>query len=256
MMTRQWRTDLGVMLGMLLAAAMMAPAPASAQVVRVSRSDARHTINFNLGYFAVRGEDSRVDDDVLLANILDLASQDDPNDPLAIGEFSGATFGGEWLYAVTDYIEAGAGVGFYQNEVPTTYRDFQDSDGSLIDQDLKLRIVPITATVRFLPLGRGGAIEPYVGAGIGIFNWRYSEVGEFIDFSDFTIFPARFTADGTAVGPVILAGLRAPIGDAWSVGGEIRWQSAEGDGLLDEGFLTDTIDLGGWTTSFTFGLRF
>ena len=29
-------------------------------------------------------------------------------------------------------------------------------------------------------VGRGG-VEPYVGAGIGVFNWRYSEVGEFVD---------------------------------------------------------------------------
>jgi opacity protein-like surface antigen len=242
---------------MLLVAAMMAPAPASAQVVRVSRSDARHTINFNLGYFAVRGEDSRVDDDVLLANILDLASQDDPNDPLAIGEFSGATFGGEWLYAVTDYIEAGAGVGFYQNEVPTTYRDFQDSDGSLIDQDLKLRIVPVTATVRFLPLGRGGAVEPYVGAGIGIFNWRYSETGEFVDLSDDSIFRATFSANGNAVGPVILAGLRGLVSDAWTLGGEIRWQRAVGDTDIDTSeLLGEKIDLGGWATSLTIGVRF
>ena len=37
---------------------------------------------------------------------------------------------------------------------------------------------------------------------------------EFIDFSDFTIFRDSFSANGTAVGPVILAGLRVPVGDA------------------------------------------
>ena len=138
----------------------------------------------------------------------------------------------------------------------TLYRDFEDSDGTQIEQELKLRVVPITASLRFLPLGRDAAVEPYIGAGIGFFNWRYSEVGEFIDFSDDSIFLNRYTADGTSVGPVILAGLRAPIGDAFTVGGEFRWQKATGDGLLDEGFLADKIDLGGWTTNFTFGFRF
>ena len=256
MMTRQWRSGVRVMLGTILAAAVMSPAPASAQVVQVSRSDARHTINFNLGYFALRGEDSRDADDVLLANVFDLASQDNPFDPLEIDEFNGFTFGGEWTYAITDFLEVGAGVGYYQKGVDTLFRDFEDSDGTQIEQELKLRIVPITATVRFLPLGRDAAVEPYIGAGIGFFNWRYSEVGEFIDFSDDSIFLNRYTADGTAVGPVILAGLRAPIGDAFSVGGEFRWQKATGDGLLDEGLLADKIDLGGWTTSFTFGFRF
>jgi opacity protein-like surface antigen len=256
MMTRQWRSGVRVMLGTILAAAVMSPAPASAQVVQVSRSDARHTINFTLGYFALRGEDSRDADDVLLANVFDLASQDNPFDPLDIGEFNGFTFGGEWTYAFTDFLEVGAGVGYYQKDVDTLYRDFEDSDGTQIEQELKLRVVPITATLRFLPLGRDAAVEPYIGAGIGFFNWRYSEVGEFIDFSDDSIFLNRYTADGTAVGPVILAGLRAPIGDAFSIGGEFRWQKATGDDLLDEGFLADKIDLGGWTTSFTFGFRF
>ena len=256
MMTRQWRNGLRVVLGMLLATAVMSPAPASAQVVQVGRGDARHTINFNLGYFALRGEDSRDEDDVLLANVFDLASQDNPFDPLDIGEFNGFTFGGEYTFAITDYLEVGAGIGFYQKDVDTLYRDFEDSDGTQIEQELKLRIVPMTATIRFLPLGREAAVEPYIGAGIGIFNWRYSEVGEFVDFSDDSIFLNRYTADGNAVGPVILAGLRAPIGDAWTIGGEFRWQSATGDGLLDEGFLSEKIDLGGWTTNFTFGVRF
>jgi opacity protein-like surface antigen len=245
-----------VMLGTILAAAVMAPAPASAQVVQVTRGDARHTINFNLGYFGLRGEDSRDADDVLLANVFDLASQENPFDPLEIDEFNGFTFGGEWTYAISDFLEVGAGVGYYQKGVDTLYRDFEDSDGTQIEQELKLRVVPITASLRFLPLGRDAAVEPYIGAGIGFFNWRYSEVGEFIDFSDDSIFLNRYTADGTSVGPVILAGLRAPIGDAFTVGGEFRWQKATGDGLLDEGFLADKIDLGGWTTNFTFGFRF
>ena len=160
------------------------------------------------------------------------------------------------VHAVTDYIEVGAGLGYYQKGVDTLFRDFQDSDGTEIEQELKLKILPMTGTVRFLPLGREAAVEPYIGAGIGIFNWRYSEVGEFVDFSDGSIFVNRYTADGTAFGPVILAGLRAAIGDAWSIGGEFRWQQATGDGLLDEGFLADKIDLGGWTTNFTFGVRF
>ena len=67
--------------------------------------------------------------------------------------------------------------------MPSVYRDFVNTNGAEIAQDLKLRIVPFTATVRFLPIGRGG-VEPYVGGGLGVFNWRYSETGEFVDFSD------------------------------------------------------------------------
>lgn len=257
MTIRQRRNGLRMVLGVLLAAAVMSPAPASAQVYQVSRGDARHAVNFNLGYVVLRGEDSRDENDVILANVLDLASQDDPFDFLEISKFNGFTFGGEYTFAISDFLEVGAGLGFYQRGVDTLYRDFEDSDGTQIEQELKLRIIPITGTLRFLPLGREAPVEPYIGAGIGIYNWRYSEVGEFIDFNDNgTIFAARYKDNGTAVGPVILAGLRAPIGDAWTVGGEFRWQRATDDGLLDQGFLADKIDLGGWTTNFTFGIRF
>jgi len=248
MMNGHWLDRLKGIVIVAVAAAVLAPAAANAQVVRVNRGDARNAIGFNLGYFVVRGEDSRVDEDVLLADLNSLLFE--------IKDFNGFTFGGEWLFAVNEYIEGGVGLGFYQKTVPSIYADFEDSDGTQIEQDLKLRIIPITATARFLPIGRSGPIEPYIGAGIGIFNWRYSETGEFVDFGDGTIFRARFAASGNAVGPVVLAGLRAPVGDSILIGGEVRWQRAEGDTSKELGLLGTKIDLGGWTTSFTMHFRF
>ena len=221
---------------------------AQAQITRVESG--RNSVNFNLGYFALRGTDSRVADDVLVADLFDV-------EPLAfeVKDFNSATFGAEWLVGVGDYLEAGIGAGFYQRSVPSVYLNVINDNGREIEQDLKLRIVPLTATVRFLPIGRGG-VEPYVGAGIGVFNWKYSEVGEFVDPSDSSIFADRFVASGTSVGPVVLGGIRFPVADVWNIGAEIRYQKAEGKNLLDEDFLGDKIDLGGWTTSFTIGLRF
>ncbi len=172
-----------------------------------------------------------------------------------IDDFNGASFGGEFLFGLGEYLEGGVGVNYYQRTVPSIYRDVVADDGFEIAQELKLRVIPISATVRFLPIGRGG-VEPYVGAGIGIFPWRYSEVGEFVDFSDDSIFRDRYVADGTAVGPVVLGGIRFPVADIWTIGGEIRWQKAVGNDLIESGLLADKIDLGGWTTSFTFNLRF
>lgn len=249
MMNRKWRQGLRMAAGLAVGAAMLAPAAASAQVVQVSRADARNMVGFNLGYFALRGEDSRVEGDVLWEDLQSLAFD--------INDFNGFTFGGEYLYAFGDYLEAGGGVGYYQHTVPSVYRGYVNANGTEIQQDLKLRVVPFTATVRFLPIGRANAVEPYVGVGVGIFNWRYTETGEFVDFSDGSIFRDRYEASGTSAGPVVLAGLRAPVGDAFSVGGEVRWQSAEGDTKPEEsGLLGPKIDLGGWTTSFTFHFRF
>jgi len=230
--------------------ALAGAAPAQAQVTRVESG--RNAIGFNFGYFAVRGIDSRPDDDVLVQDL----NQGAYSLAFDVDDFNGVTFGGEWVAGIGRYFEAGFGVGFYQNTVHSVYAQKVRDDGAEIEQDLKLRIVPLSATVRFLPIGRGG-ITPYVGGGIGAFNWHYSEVGEFIFQNDVTD-NDRFVGDGWAAGPVVLAGVRVPVGDALTVGGELRYQHAVGKGLIDQNefFLGDKIDLSGWTTNFTVHIKF
>ena len=137
---------------------------------------------------------------------------------------AGATAGGEYLVGLGDFFDAGLGIGIYSRTSPAIYRDFTHPGGAEIEQDLKLRVVPITATIRFLPLGHRDAIVPYIGGGVGIYRWRYSETGEFLDtqdniFSDFE----TYRASDTTVGPVVLGGVRFPVGSRGSgFGGEIR----------------------------------
>jgi len=249
MMKRMWWQGVRVAIGLTAAVVLLTPTPAHAQITRVSSTDHRQAIGVNLGGFFLKGEDSRVNDDVLLADLDSLEFN--------IKDFNGGSFGGEWLLGIGQYLEAGVGAGFYQRTVPSVYRSVVNDNGSEIEQDLKLRVVPMTATIRFLPIGRG-SVEPYVGAGIGAFKWRYSETGEFVDFEEGgTIFRSRYIANGTAVGPVILAGLRAPFGDIWDIGGEVRWQKAEGDTKASEtGLPGDRIDLGGWNAGVTLHIRF
>ena len=75
-----------------------------------------------------------------------------------------------------------------------------------------LRIVPFTATFRVLPFGHNAPIQPYLGAGVGVFDWRYSESGQFVDPTDRSIFSGTFVGSGTATGPVVLGGLFDTLG--------------------------------------------
>lgn len=210
---------------------------------------AQQSVNFSLGYFTVRGEDARVEGDVLVAD-RELFLFD-------FSDFNTVSFGAEWLAPIGDYFEVGAGIGFTSRGVDTIYDEFVRPDESEIEQQLKLRIIPITGTVRVLPLGRHAAFQPYVGGGLGIYNWRYSETGDFIDFTlpGRPIFRESYVATGTAIGPVAVFGARFPVGTSATFGGEVRYQKAEGD--LDENdFLGPKIDLGGFHYSVTFGVRF
>ncbi len=240
-------------------AAFAAPAHAQSQAV-----------SFNVGAFNLRGIDGRCPNvsltssgSPLLVNcdILGTELNAGQIDALLFNlkDFNNATFGGEWLIGVGDMLEAGVGVAYYASgQVPSVSANYVNFDtGAEITQEIRLRVVPITATIRFLPLGRAHVVEPYIGGGIGIFAWRYSEAGQFLfpnDVGGLDIRTNTYANSGTAIGPVILGGVRIPFG-RYAVGGEIRWQKATGDLSLND-FLSDHVDLGGVNYQATFVVRF
>ena len=166
-------------------------------------ASAQQQVSFSVGGFSPRSETSRTTDDVLVNNLDFLAFR--------VSDFSGWVFGGEYLIGLGNNFDAGFGVGYYQRTVPTVYNDFVNANGTEIEQDLRLRVVPFTASVRWLPMGHHNGVEPYVGAGVGVFNYRYSETGQFLA-TDGSIFNGNFVGSGTATGPVILGGVRVPVG--------------------------------------------
>lgn len=215
-------------------------------VIAPSAALAQQSLTLSFGGFVVAGEDARVEGDVLVAN-RDILSFD-------IDDFTSGSIGIEWLLPVGEFFEAGLGAGFTSRTVPSVYADLVNRNGDEIAQDLKLRVAPFTATVRVLPFGRSRAVQPYLGGGIGLFSYRYSEVGEFVDFTDRSVFRDQFVATGSEVGPVALAGVRFPLGDAWSLGGEVRYQRASAD--LSEDFLGSKLDLSGFHYLATVRIKF
>ena len=232
-------TSLGVA---ALVAGVLNSTPASAQ---------DQTLNFFVGGFVPRGMSARGTDDVLFRDYY-LNSGGflifDKKD------FNGPTAGAEYLAGLGDLFEAGFSVSVYSRRSPAIDADFFWPDGADIESDLKLRIIPITATIRYLPLGHHDAIEPYVGAGVGIYNWRYTETGDFVT-SGQRIISDTFTGSDTTVGPVILGGVRVPAG-ALRIGGEVRYQGGKGTLPVSEQFAGSRINLGGFNYLFTVGVRF
>ena len=221
----------------LLALAVIASlaGPASAQQVL--------TVQF--GGFLPKGEGSRVEGDVLVIDRQYLLFD--------VGDFNGLLLGGDWSFALGEYLEAGAGFGYYQATAPAVYEEWVNQDGSEIEQDLKLRIMPLTAVVKIFPLGAKRAFQPYVGGGLGVYFWRYSETGEFLA-SDDSIFDASYVQSGTTFGPVAVFGVRGRVSESALLGMEGRYQWGTAD--LSEDFLGPKLDLGGFSILATFGYRF
>jgi len=215
-------------------------------VVATPVASAQQSVGLYIGGFTPRAEDGRSADDVLVNNLNFLVFN--------IKDFNGATVGGEYLVGLGNNLEAGLSVGFQTKSVPSVYADFVNLNGTEIEQQLKLRIIPFNATIRLLPLGNHGSITPYIGGGVGVFGWRYSESGQFLA-TDNSIFRDSFVGSGSATGPVILGGLRGRMGN-WAPGFELRYQKAEGELPADQEFAGARIDLGGFTYAFTMNVRF
>ena len=217
-------------------------------------ASAQQSLNLSLGGFSPFAEDARSANDVLVNDRRFLIFN--------VGDLSGFAVGGEYLIGLGDKFDAGVGIGFYQRSTPAVdrFKEFENT-GDPIVADLKLRVAPMSATFRFLPLGHNDGIQPYIGAGAGVFAYRYSETGDFVADDNVTIIRGNFVGSGTAAGPVILGGVRVPVGTV-GLGFELRHQSAIGNLPSDQGFATKVsgatpqIDLGGWTYSFTLNFRF
>ena len=238
-MTRVHRAiTLGLLMGGVIAAL---PTASAAQAV--------HSLHLNAGLFVPRSYDARPADDVWVENLNTLSFN--------IKDFRGLVANGEWTVTFNERVEVGLGAGFYQRSAPSFYRDYVNLNGAEIEQDLKLRVAPVSAVVRVLPFGRAGKVQPYVGGGISVMNYRYSETGEFVDFFDgFAVFRDRYVATGNAIGGVALGGVRLPLGgDIYALNTELRYQFGSGD-LKDGGFLTEKINLSGVNFTVGFQIRF
>jgi hypothetical protein len=112
--------------------------------------------------------------------------------------------------------------------------------------------------VRYSPLGRGRSISryafiprrlvPYAGGGVTFAFYQFSQRGQFVDFSDLSIFTDRFASDGWTSGPYAHAGVDV---QAWkrlfvTFDGRYTWLHS----TLDSDFSGfDGIDLAGFRAS-------
>ncbi len=162
----------------------------------------------------------------------------------------------EFEWSVTRETSVVFGGGRFEGAQWRAYRDYVDGDGFDIEHRSKLRVSPLTAGVRFYPLGRDNGINVYLGAGGGFYWWRYSEVGDFIDFqNEGEIFFGAFESDGIATGYYLNAGIDFKISPTMSLYADAR-KTAVDDELDDqfEGF--GEIDLSGTELSLGLAWRF
>jgi hypothetical protein len=149
---------------------------------------------------------------------------------MSSSDFNDGTLGFTYVAGMSNHLEIGFNLDFYDSTVSSSYRDFRDQDGFPILHDTRLRLTPATVDLRILPggrfsyRGRQGQYRvhrpvPYLGVGAGFNFWRYEETGDFLDFTADPplVFSDRFTDSGTAFEAHVLAGIELPMGPTWGL---------------------------------------
>lgn len=179
-------------------------------------------------------------------------------------DFSSATFGSNVAVRVSPVTDIVFDISYASVSRLSEFRDWVDQNNLPIQQRTSLRRVPITLGVRHYLSARGRAIgrfawipaahDTYVGLGAGLMQYRFHQIGDFVDPQTLNVFPDEF--ESKAWTPVLhaLAGVDLGLARFLMVNGEARYTWARGPMGRDYvGF--HRIDLSGLSLTAGLSLR-
>jgi hypothetical protein len=138
--------------------------------------------------------------------------------------------------------------GYYKKEHLSFYRDYEYNDGSPINQNLSLEMANLEVGFKFYPLGSRLRFCPYLGAGAGVYYWKYKQWGDFINFDDNSVDQDKY-AESSAYTPGFNAkgGFVFRFSRFFGVSAEARYQFVKGSlSSFFEGF--EKLDMSGFTS--------
>jgi hypothetical protein len=130
---------------------------------------------------------------------------------LARKDFNAPGFAADVGVPIGRRAEAVAGVDFNQTTAASDYRNFVDNRRLPITQTTRLRTTSLTGSLKYALVDRGLEVSrlawiprqvvPYVGGGAGVMRYDLLQFGDFIDFTDSSVFGSTFRSGGwTPVG--------------------------------------------------------
>jgi hypothetical protein len=160
-------------------------------------------------------------------------------------------------------LSAVAGFEFNGSSKNSEYRDFVDNNRLPITQTTELRELNLSYGMKFAltPPGREisphawipAAATPYVGAAGGAMWYKFHQAGDFVDFTDSSVFPKTFDSRGWAPSVHVFAGVDIKLLRRLYLNAEARYLYSRATlGRAFTGF--DPIDLTG--TKVTGGIRY
>ena len=178
-------------------------------------------------------------------------------------DFSSPTFGTSIGIRLSGRNELMFDVSYAGMNRSSEFRDWVDQDDRPIQQTTSLRRIPITVGLRHYLTARGRAIGQfawiparrslYLAAGAGMMEYKFRQVGDFVDFDSLNVFHDEFVSQGWTPVAHAAAGLDITLGSFTMMNLEARYMWAKAPMGADfEGF--NRMDLSG--PSVTGGLTF
>jgi hypothetical protein len=170
-------------------------------------------------------------------------------------DFLAPSFSAELALLAHRNFDIGVGLGWATSSSNSEYADFVGDDGLPIAQTTWLRLIPVTASLRVLPLARGRALSdlawlpagttPYLGGGGGVTWYRLRQEGEFIRADTDEIVMDEYISSGQGLTAHALAGV-----DHWitsRIGANLEGRYTWGSAGLEGSYRTyDSLDLTGF----------
>jgi len=171
------------------------------------------------------------------------------------GDFTMGGIAGDVSLHVTPRFDVVFGGDYNGHNSSSEYRDFVDNNRQPIQQNTRLRQGSVTGGVRYALRNRGRAVStlawvptrivPYVGGGAGVLWYDLNQYGDFVDFTDFSVFSDALPSQGAAALVYVDGGVDVQVVQHFFVtfDARYRWASADLDAGVWTGF--EPIDLGG-----------
>lgn len=180
------------------------------------------------------------------------------------GDFASGGYQADLGIRVTDRLHLVISSGSATRRVESEFRDFIDNNDQPIAQTTRLRRLPVTLGLKYALTAPGERIGSYlwipsrvttwIGAGGGMMNYTFSQIGDFIDFQSLNVFRQTLAAGGWTPMAYANVGADVRLNDHVSLTGDIRYAAAQAK-LTGSYYGFDKVDLSGTAATMGFTLR-
>lgn len=178
-------------------------------------------------------------------------------------DFNAPAIGFDLDVAITPRATAVAGFDFSRSRANSEYRHFVDNNRLPITQTTELRETNVSGSIKLALTPRGREVSqhawipamftPYLGAGAGLMHNTFTQDGDFVDFTDSSVFTHTYNSDSWSPSAHVFGGVDIKGWKRVYFTGEARYLWSHADlGVDFNGF--KPIDLAGFRV--TGGVRY